>query len=97
MCDSALYPGFKILLVFLIVFSSQHGFYIKERFYIKCWNVHWCCSCFEKNEKILLKVTNHWLQDFLRCESKYSGQSTAAVRFFFGKWLFPAFEKRTIG
>ena len=96
MCDSALYPGFKILLVFLIVFSSQN-FYIKERFYIKWRNVLWCCNCFEKNEKILLKITNRWVQDFLRCESKYSGQSTAAVRFFFGKWQFPAFEKRTIG
>ena len=47
MCSGPLFPSFKYCWYFLIVFSSRRCLYIKNkrRFFIKCWNVFWRCSC----------------------------------------------------
>ena len=73
---------------FLIVFSSRYCLYIKRRFFIKCWNVFWLCSCGNRYSlqslkgKILLRINRSWVQNFPKYKSKCSDQNTKVVRFY---------------
>ena len=88
-----LFPDFKIL----IVFPSWYCLHIKGRFYIKCWNVFWCHTCGNRCSFTKSKMKNYYLElliagyKFARCESKSSGQKTAASRIFLWKVAIPYF------
>ena len=80
----------KYLWYLLIVFSSQHCLYIKERFYIKSWNVFWCRSWGNRYSFTKSKMKRYWellivKYKFPRCATKCSGKNTAVIWFFLWK------------